>query len=290
LGFGLCFKCRLGLQVNFFSWTERSLQVLLGSTVQATSDGIGLNLDHPFSYGHIFEIYPQSETPLLTQIAQLELDRRLGEKPVLGSFVGSQRKKWSFPECLKIIQQGSQRVSTRRDGNPTGVSKLGLSRQRQLLSSFMGKKYWFGPSHLYNFLDDTPTYAPLFRFPFPDGIKRYTFCVEWNMISSWYFGSCEFIYFDTLCVNSIQSGRQTDLNDASLHYIDTFELPHRNNVLLGFIQAQRYKICEDTHVSCWLSYDESWLEMWGIYWIDINYSEPHYGFFTNWPFLVPSIW
>ena len=115
---------------------------------------------------------------------------------------------------------------------------------------------WAIPPLLPNFLDETPTYVPpLFRFPFPDGIERFS-SANWNVISSWYFGSCD-IYFDTPCANSkyhrFKVVVKPDLSDASLYYIDTFEFPHRDNALLWQPRfSQAYRTCEDSPVPCWL--------------------------------------
>ena len=112
-----------------------------------------------------------------------------------------------------------------------------------------------------NFFDHNPTHvpSPLFTIPFPEGIALYPARMGWNTISSWYFGSSQPLYFDTLCpgskLNRFQIILKPDLSTASLHVINTFELtPHDFN----YVSFQDYRICEDTLVSCWSYYDGGW--------------------------------
>ena len=113
-----------------------------------------------------------------------------------------------------------------------------------------------------NFFDQSPTYIPaLFTITFPDSIELPSELIQWNAISSWYFGSSQHLYFDTLCqdykIHRFQIRLKSDLSTASLHVINTSELtPHDFNC----VTFQDYRICEDALVSCWFStsYIGSW--------------------------------
>ena len=104
-----------------------------------------------------------------------------------------------------------------------------------------------------DFFNHNPTYLPaLFTIPFPDGVDFHSEFIQWNTISSWYFGSSQPLYFDILCRDSklhrFQILLKPDLSTASLHVINISELtPHDFN----HVNFQEYTICEDTLVSCW---------------------------------------
>ena len=101
-----------------------------------------------------------------------------------------------------------------------------------------------------DFYDHNPTHIPpLFTIPFPDEMVLNFKLFRWKTISSWYFGSSHPLYFDKLCQNSkLQRFKimlKPDLSTASLHVINTSELPPHIHYL------EDYRICEDTLVSCW---------------------------------------
>ena len=113
-----------------------------------------------------------------------------------------------------------------------------------------------------NFFDHNPTHIPpLFKIPFPDGIDLYSERIQWNTMSSWYFGSSQPLYFDILCQDSklhrFQILLEPDLSTASLLLINTSECtPYDFNS----VTFQDHRICEDTLVSCWIysSYNDRW--------------------------------
>ena len=96
---------------------------------------------------------------------------------------------------------------------------------------------------------------PLFTIPYPDHIVPNSELIEWQTISSWYFGSSQPLYFDMLCQESklhrFKLIIKPDLSDASLHVINASEItPHDFNV----VSFLCYRICEDTLVSCWINH------------------------------------
>ena len=97
---------------------------------------------------------------------------------------------------------------------------------------------------------------PLFTIPFPDAIQLqgYSKCIQWNTISSWYFGSSQPLYFDMLCGDSklqrFQIMLELDLSTTSLHVI---KIPELTPYDFKHIIFQDYRICEDTLVSCWFN-------------------------------------
>ena len=109
-----------------------------------------------------------------------------------------------------------------------------------------------------NFHVDNPILMPppFFTIPFPDCILLNPMHVKWNSISSWYSGSSHPLYFGVLCEDSkgsklhrFQIVLELDLSAASLHVIDTSEITTPNSINT-FLKD--YRICEDTHVSCWV--------------------------------------
>ena len=110
------------------------------------------------------------------------------------------------------------------------------------------------------FFDHNPTHTPpLLTIPFPDYIELNSNHIQWNTTTSWYFGSSQPLYFDSLCRDSklyrFQITLKPDLSTASLHVINTSDLtPHDFN----HVTFQNYTICEDTVVSCWFHASSNW--------------------------------
>ena len=111
-----------------------------------------------------------------------------------------------------------------------------------------------------SFLVDNPILMPppLFTIPFPDGILLNHKFVKFNSISSWYSCSSAPLYFSVLCEESkgskfhrFQIVLEPDLSAASLHVINTSEITHDFENTF----PKDYRICEDTHVSCWFYQD-----------------------------------
>jgi hypothetical protein len=110
-----------------------------------------------------------------------------------------------------------------------------------------------------DFFDHNPTHMPppLFTIPFPHISSSHDSArIRWNMISTWYFGSSQPLYFDMLCQDSklhrFQIMLEPNLSTASLHVINTSE-----HTPLDFVYTfiPDYRICEDTLVSCWIYED-----------------------------------
>ena len=106
-----------------------------------------------------------------------------------------------------------------------------------------------------DFYDPDPTHIqPLFAIPFPDGIVPHCEVIGWNTVDSWYLGSSHPLYFDMLLCRHSRLHRfklivESDLSDASLHFINTSDpTPHN----FDEVSFQSYRICEDTLVSCWI--------------------------------------
>jgi len=230
--------------------------------VQTTGDGMGLLVVLPDITGHIsvFEIYPQSETPLLTQIAHLDWDY-------------SNEPAHCLPDTLIFREISEDRIvfkvldyrvnySTRFQVN-VDFRRLETFATKTAIIVFCPEEVlvWAIPSLLPrpygHFLDNYPFLPPRFRIPFPhDIVYKSVEPLRWNIMSSWYFGSWESIYFDTLCGDSRQHRFKMivkpDLSDASLHFINTCQLTAYDSWHVSF---QRYRICEDTIVSCWRNSD-----------------------------------
>ena len=111
-----------------------------------------------------------------------------------------------------------------------------------------------------DFLDHNPVHIrPIFTIPFPDGIILHSKLISWKTISSWYFGSSQTLYFesifDALCrdrkLHRFQIMLKPDLSAASLQVINASEVTPYDFYRKFF---QSYRICEDTLVSCLFSH------------------------------------
>ena len=110
-----------------------------------------------------------------------------------------------------------------------------------------------------DFYDHNPTHMPppLFTIPFPD-ISSHPTRIRWEVLSCWYFGSSQPLYFDMLCqdakLHRFQITLQPDLRTVSLHTISISEdTPHD----FDYVIFEDYRICEDTLVSCWFDEKKS---------------------------------
>ena len=124
-----------------------------------------------------------------------------------------------------------------------------------------------------DFLDNnsTPILPLLFKIPFPDSIGNPEKILGWIIVSSWYFGSRESLYFDMVYTDSIQRFKiiiKPDLSDASLHAIsDIYITADSIRDSMSFIRlCGGFKICEDTRVYFWYTYNNNQYNMchWGL--------------------------
>ena len=123
------------------------------------------------------------------------------------------------------------------------------------------------PDH---FHDNNSTHIPpLFKIPFPDGTARHTHEIdEWMIVSPWYFRSWDSVYFGILYTDStLQRFKiiiKLDLSDASLHFINMFEIvsngPGLIESLESYTDCDGFRICEDALVYFWNN-----RKTWGVY-------------------------
>jgi hypothetical protein len=251
LGYTSSADCKLiasvGWEVGFYS-----------CMVQATPDGMGLIIlsSHRYSNCTVYEIYPQSETPQLIQIAQLDFNPSMDLPAVLlpdrviwyGFYDGRVVfRVWDF--------RGNYSISFSANVKQLGCNfEVMATKTAIIVLCGEGILVWaippLSPQPL-DFFDHNPTHIPpLLRIPLPDGISPEL--ISWQMISSWYFGSSQPLYFDILCLGSklhrFKINVKPDLYDTSLHVINISDplLVHEDNVYF-----QSYRICEDTLFVLW---------------------------------------
>ena len=104
-----------------------------------------------------------------------------------------------------------------------------------------------------DFFDDNPTCIPsLFRVIFPDSLIQKTELVKWEVMSSWYFGSSQPIYFDALHddfkLYGFEIVIESDLSNVFLYARNSSQLS-RGDCNLLCRKCSRNSICEDTLVS-----------------------------------------
>ncbi|KAF8805716.1 hypothetical protein BYT27DRAFT_6653622 [Phlegmacium glaucopus] len=165
--------------------------------VQATPDGLGLIIfsSHPYKDCSIYEIYPQSETPQLTQLAHVNFDPSkdppaylLPDRVIWYGFYehGMVFRVWDFRGNHSISFSADVDAKTRRWGYNLEVI---ATRKAIILLCEEDILVWAIPPlspqpQPPNFFDHNPTHIPsLFRIPLPDGILHHTEIVGWKMIS-----------------------------------------------------------------------------------------------------------
>ena len=206
----------------------------------------------------IYEIYPQSELPLLTQIAHLEWTigkenpaHLLSDKLIFRDFLDDRIvfRFWdyraNYSTCFSVSADLEKPLGT-------FATKTAI-----IVFCAEGISIWAIPPLLPHspdhFLDDNPIHLPpLFRIPFPDD-TIYPDIHDWKTISPWYSGSRESIYFDILRLDSkldrFKLIVKPDLSEASLHPINASKLTPREFDNVSFPSS--YRICEDTISSFW---------------------------------------
>ena len=89
----------------------------------------------------------------------------------------------------------------------------------------------------------------LFRVTFPDDLIRKTASVGWGVISNWYIGSSQPIYFDALRDDDVlELVIEPDLSNVFLYVRNFFQLSGEY-VCRVLFETNRNRICEDTLVS-----------------------------------------
>jgi len=232
--------------------------------VQVTLDGKGLIIAvNRVSHITIFEIYPQSETPLLTQIAHFAAD----SKELLGHLLPDTlifRELYKDGIIFRVLNyrlNHSTRFSADFDVHGSQYMHS-IFATKTAIMVFCPKEIliWAIPplspqpsDPLDYSLDNDPAHIPpLFRVPILDGALSNAEIMGWKILSSWYFESWEAIYFDICCRNSrfyrFKLVVKPDLSDTSLHFIDTSEFSPDNFFDTLF---QPCRICEGSLVSHW---------------------------------------
>jgi len=257
LGYTSSADCRLIASVGgedvYVMWSQ--------FRVQTTPDGMGLTIYSANEKScSVYEIYPQSKTPHVTQIAHLDFNT--SEVPLADLLPGvviwysfyRDRivfRVWDYR--LNHSISFSANVSTGKFGSSV---KVMATKTAVIFLCDVAVSIWAIPPLLPqppNFFDHIPTHIPpVFTIPFPDRIKLHSELIRWNMISSWYFGSSQPLYFDTFCQDfklyRFKILLEPDLSAASLHVINAFG---RGPYDFGGAVFQDYRICEDTLGCCW---------------------------------------
>ena len=208
----------------------------------------------------IYEIYPQSESPLLTQVAHLDWDI---SKKNPAHLLFDTLIFHDFPDDRIVFRFWDYRAnySTCFSVSADLDNIMGTFATKTAIIVFCGDGIlvWAIPPLLPHspdhFLDDNPIHLPpLFRIPFPDD-NFYIDVLDWKTISPWYSGSRESIYFDILRFDSkldrFKLIVKPDLSEASLHLINASRLtPHEFD---NISYSSSYRICEETLSSFWQS-------------------------------------
>jgi len=271
--------------------------------VQATPDGRGLVIllsNHSSSYQSygsdsesyqlsIFEIYPQSEIPLLTQIAHFSSKKYpvhlLPDTIICRVIRGNRmvfrvvdyRTNYSICFTADVILR-----HTNLETLATKTAIIVLCNEGILIWAIPPLSPQLSDFPDY-FRDDNPTLIPpLFKIPILD-IARYTYkSFEWETLFSWYFGfEEETVYFD-MRNTQIQRFKiiiKADLSDASLHVINMPEIfsDGLKEAFEGFSIHEGYRICDDALVYSWNNRSR---ETWGT--CAVLISAPFIKVFTEW--------
>ena len=235
-------------------------------------------LIHSFSFTRhlsIFEIYPQSEKPVLTLIAHLDFfsDLRYSEFLLTDILICIEDE---FRFALRVVdyrKNCSKLFSPDFDLDSPFKVFFVLSKMWRLPSNYLltfatktaiivfckeGILIWDIPP-----LSPHPSYfsshtleriAPLFKISFPDGIVRHTPILRFITVSSWYFGSLDSLYFDILYADSkLQRFKiivKPDLSDTSIQVINSSIIISKalKKAFERLTTCDTYSICEDALV------------------------------------------
>jgi len=269
--------------------------------VQATPDGKGLIILLPYGNNRlsIFEIYPQSKIPLLTQIARLDW------------FPSEEYPVHLLPDtliCIAFHENNpfhENRVVFRVVDYRTNYSTCFLAdvdvgfqfktfATKTAIIVFCKEEILIWaipplspqPSDLRHHLDNNPSHIPpLFKIPFPDGIVHTHDIREWMTASSWYFGSWESVYFNILYMDShLQKFKiiiKPDLSDASLHVINMSEIISDDLMksLAYNWNREGSRICEDSLVY-FKFWNNRFYKLWEV-WSELTGTAPLTNFVTR---------
>ena len=209
----------------------------------------------------IYEIYPQSESPLLIQIAHLDWDickdnpaHLLSDTLIFRDFLDDMIvfRIWDYRANYSTCFSVSADLDNPLDTFATKTAII-VSCADRILVWAIPPLLPHSPDH---FFDDNPIHLPpLFRIPFPDDTVYLGIPLIWKTISPWYSGSRESIYFDIVRLDSILDRFKLivkpDLSGASLHLINTSKLTPDEFENISFPSS--YRICEETLSSFWRS-------------------------------------
>jgi len=282
LGYASTADCKLVSSVGLGDYFEFCM-------VRATPDGKGLVILTCYSNDHlsIFEIFPQSEIPQLTQIAHLDWFPPEEDPVHLLSDTLICRVFYEDRIVFRVVDYRTNFSTT--FSVDVDVKKFGFKYNVETFATKTdiivlckeGILIWAIPplspqpsddSDLCDyFLDNNSTHIPpLSKILFPDGIARRIHEVEileFMTVPSWYFGSSESVYFDIIYTDSILQRLKIvikpDLSDASLHVVNMTEIISDDfikSLTEGYRVCEGYRICEDALIFFWIN-----RETWGAY-------------------------
>ncbi|KAF8804232.1 hypothetical protein BYT27DRAFT_7170356 [Phlegmacium glaucopus] len=240
-------------------------------SVHATPDGMGLIifLFHFYDNCSCYEIYPQSKTPQLTQIAYLDFshfpDNCPDQSYILSDYIiwynfvpyghgpGIILRVWDYRLNTSVSFIGE--VDLKIFDSYKTVEVLATKTAIVILHED-GIFIWaIPPLSQPADLDccNLPRLPPLIALQYPDGLPRHPEPC-WRTMSSWYFGSSQPLYFDMVHEGHLELQRfkiiiKPDLSDATLHFINTLQLTPRDSERLATPYTSN--ICEDILVSFW---------------------------------------
>jgi len=207
----------------------------------------------------VYEIYPQSETPRLTQIAHLYFHPPSKTYLLPGTVIWfdcfMDRRVFRVWDYRLNHSINFSVVEYLEDFEPeviaTKTTVIILCEEAILIVAIPPLSPQPPDFSDYNSARIVP---PLFTITYPEGMALHPARTGRKMVSTWYSDPSHPFYFEMLCKDSrrrrFQIKLKLDLSSASLHDINTSELFPLDR---GFTFLQGYRICEDTLVSYWHS-------------------------------------
>ncbi|KAF8801190.1 hypothetical protein BYT27DRAFT_7342089 [Phlegmacium glaucopus] len=264
--------------LGYMSSADCKLIALLGpeasshlGDVHATPDGMGLVIFLLRRYKNncsCYEIYPQSETPQLTQIAHLDFAYSRYR------YILSDNIIWYTPLPHEIIfrvwdYRLNASVSFTAEVDVAKVDynmRVLITKTAIVVLHEEGIWIWAIPplAQPANFdHENLARLPPLIRLKFPDGLALHPEPPTWITMSSWYFGSSQPLYFDMVHAGHLRLQRfkliiKPDLSDATLHFINTLQLNAHDSEDMGTPSTSN--ICDDILVCFWDTFNQ-----YGVY-------------------------